>query len=220
MNYTFADAKGTGSASNSSVSSIENGTLTPTVISALDFSQTHRGSLNLDYRWDENEGGSILERLGMNILFTFNSGHPFTYSTGSPGQQGVELGALVENDARFSNPLEPVNVSTTPWNFNVDFRIDKTVNLGPLSANFYIYIQNLLNTKNVINVYRRSGNAEDDGYLSNPTLSSSVIASQGPRYVEMYRAINLALGQHYRTVTGNDLWSNPRQMRFGVRLEY
>ncbi len=220
VNYTFADAQGTGSANNSSVSSIENGTLTPTVISPLDFNQTHRGSVNLDYRFDENDGGSILERLGMNVLFTFNSGHPFTFSTGSPGQQGVELGALVENDARFSTPLEPVNVSTTPWNFNVDFRIDKSVNLGPLSANFYIYIQNLLNTKNVINVYRRSGNADDDGYLSNPSLSGSVVAAQGPRYVEMYRAINLALGQHYRTVTGNDLWSNPRQMRFGVRLEY
>lgn len=219
-NYTFADAKGTGSANNSSVSSIENGTLTPTVISPLDFNQTHRGSINLDYRFGENDGGPILERLGVNLLFTFNSGHPFTQSAGSPGQQGAELGALIENDARFSNPLEPVNISTTPWNFNIDLRIDKSLQLGPLNTNLYVYIQNLLNTKNVINVYRRSGNADDDGYLTNPTLSGSVIASNGPRYVELYRAINLGLGQHYRWVTGNDLWGSPRQIRFGIKLEY
>lgn len=220
LNYTFSDSRGTGSANNSSVSSVENGTLVPTVISPLDFSQAHRGSFNIDYRFDADDGGPVLEQLGLNVLFTFNSGHPFTFSQGSPGQQGPETGALVENDARFSNPLESVNASTTPWNFSIDLRLDKSVRLGPLSTNFYIYVQNLLDTKNVLNVYRRSGNADDDGYLNNPALSSSVIASNGQRYVDLYRAINLGLGQHYRTITGNDLWGNPRQIRFGLRLEY
>lgn len=219
LNYTFSDAKGTGSTTNSAVSSIENGTLFPTVISPLDFSQAHRGSFNLDFRFGPDDGGPILERLGANVLFTFSSGHPFTLSSGSPGQQGVETGALVENDARFSNPNEAVNTSTTPWNFQVDLRIDKTLSLGPLNTNFYVYVQNLLNTKNVINVYRRSGNAEDDGYLNNPDLSAGPISSLGPRYVDLYRAINLANGQHYRQITGNDLWASPRQIRFGMKLD-
>jgi outer membrane receptor protein involved in Fe transport len=219
VNYTLAVAKGTGSTTNAAVASIENGTLFPTVISPLDFEQAHRGAINVDYRFDRDDGGPILERLGLNILFTFNSGHPFTYSKGSIGQQGVELGALVENDARNSIPLEAVNSSTTPWNFNVDARLDKSVTIGPIEANFYIYVQNLLNTQNVLNVYRRSGNAADDGYLSNPDLSGPAVAQYGQGYVDMFQAMNLGLGQHYQAVVGQPLWGTPRQLRFGVRLE-
>ncbi len=218
LNYTFSDAKGTGSVTNGAVSTIENGTQYPTVISPLDFNQSHRGALNIDFRFAENDGGPILERLGANMLFSFNSGHPFTLSTGGAGQQGPENGALIENDARASIPVEAIGQSTTPWNTSLDLRVDKTVALGSLDANFYIYVQNLLNTKNVINVYRRSGNAEDDGYLNNPELSGAVVAGNGPQYVEMYKAINLQNGQAYRRVTGNDLWGSPRQIRFGMKL--
>ena len=219
INYTFSDAKGTGSTTNGAVSSIENGTQYPSVISPLDFSQSHRGAVNIDFRFGENDGGPILERLGVNVLFTFNSGHPFTLSTGGAGQQGPELGALIENDARASIPLEAIGASTTPWNTNIDLRLDKTVTIGPFDANFYIYVQNLVNTQNVLNVYRRSGNAFDDGYLNNPSLSGAAIAGNGPTYVEMYKAINLQNGAAYRRVTGNDLWGSPRQIRFGVKLD-
>lgn len=221
INYTFSDAKGTGSTTNGAVSTIENGTQYPTIISPLDFNQAHRGAINIDFRFGENDGGPILERLGVNVLFTFNSGHPFTFSRGSIGQQGPENGALVENDARFSFPNEAIGASTTPWNTSIDLRLDKTLALGPLDANFYVYVQNLLNTQNVVNVYRRSGNAYDDGYLTNPELSGAALSNPdlGSRYKEMYEAINLQNGQHYRRVTGNDLWGSPRQIRFGVKLE-
>ena len=219
INYTFADAKGTSSSPTSAVSALENGTLFPTVISPLDFQNSHRGSINLDYRFGKDDGGPILERLGANVLIRFNSGHPFTFSSGSIGQQGPEQGALIENDPRVSNPQEAVNSSTTPWNYNVDLRIDKTVDVGPLTANFYVYVQNLLNTKNVFNVYRRTGNAEDDGFLTNPELSGAIVAGRGPNYVALYRAINLANGTHYFSTTGNELFGTPRQIRFGMKLE-
>ena len=219
FNYTFSDAKGTGSTLNSAVSSIENGTLFPSVISPLDFNNSHRGSVNVDYRWGKDDGGAVLERLGINILLTFNSGHPYTLSSGSAGQQGVEQGALVENDPRTSTPVEPINSSITPWNFLFDLRLDKTVDIGPLSANFFVYVQNLLNTQNVVNVYRRTGNAEDDGWLSDPSLSGTVVAARGEGYVDLYRAINLENGTHYFITTGNDLWGTPRQIRFGMKLE-
>ncbi len=219
VNYTFADAKGTGSSPTSAVSSLENGTQYPSVISPLDFNNAHRGSVNLDYRFGKDDSGPILERLGANVLFTFNSGHPYTLSEGTIGQQGPEQGALVENDPRNSFPLESINASITPANFVIDLRLDKTVDIGPLSTNFFLYVQNLLNTKNVINVYRRSGSAEDDGFLSDPELSGSVVAAQGTGYVDLYRAINLENGTHYFSTTGLDLWGTPRQIRFGVKLE-
>ena len=219
VNYTYSDAQGTGSANNSSVSSAELGTIFPTVISPLEFNQTHRGSINVDYSFDKNDGGPILERMGLNLLFTFNSGHNYTKSTGSIGQQGASTGALPESDPRFSNPLESVNESTTPWVFNLDARWYKDVAIGGLNTEFYVYVQNVLNTRNVLNVYRRTGNAFDDGFLNNPDLSSGAIAANGQQYVDLYTQANLVDGRAYRNVTGNNLWGTPRQIRFGVKVE-
>lgn len=219
VNYTFSDAQGTGSTSNSSVSSVEQGTLYPTVISPLDFNYTHKGAVNFDYSFGKDDGGPILEQLGLNLLFTFNSGHPFTLTTGSIGQQGASTGALVESDPRFSNPLEGINGSTTPWQYNFNLRLYKGVDIAGFQTEFYIYVQNLLNTRTVINVYRRTGNASDDGFLSNPDLSSEIVAASGPGYVELYENANLKNGRHYSNTTGNDLWGTPRQIRFGVKVE-
>lgn len=219
LSYTYSDAQGTGSTANTAVASVEAGTLYPTVIAPLDFNQTHRGTVNVDYSFDKNDGGPILEQMGLNVLFTFNSGHPFTRSTGSIGQQGASTGALVESDARFSVPLEAINSSSTPWVSNFDARLYKGFTIGGVTAEAYVYVQNLLNTKNVINVYRRSGNAYDDGFLSNPDLSSAIVSSLGQGYVDLYRNINLVNGRHYRSVTGNNLWGTPRQIRFGMKLE-
>jgi len=220
VNYTLSDAQGTGSVGNSAISSVESGNVRPTVISPLVFNQSHRGTVNIDYRYGKNDGGSILEQLGANLLFTFNSGHPYTLSTGSVGQRGPELGAiLADDDPRQRTPLEAVGNSTTPWNFNFDLRIDKTVEISGLSFTFYTYIQNLLDTKNIVNVYARTGNAEDDGFLTNPELSGVIVQQLGTKYVEMYRALNLGHRLHYETTQNGDLFGTPRQIRFGVKME-
>jgi len=88
-----------------------------------------------------------------------------------------------------------------------------------MDLTFYAYAQNLLDAKNVINVYYRTGNAYDDGYLSNPALSGKVVEGLGPTYVAMYKAINLANRTHQWLFNGTDLYSSPRQLRFGVRME-
>ncbi|RMD92027.1 MAG: TonB-dependent receptor, partial [Calditrichaeota bacterium] len=221
LSYTFSDAQGTGSFPNSAVGAVELDDPIPTVVSPLDFSQRHRGSISFDYRFGKGDGGPILERLGVNLLFTFNSGHPYTRSTGGVGQQGPDLGGLLNNgDPRGRQALEPVGASTTPWVSNLDLRVDKTVTIGPVEANFYFYVQNLLNTKNVINVYQRTGNAEDDGFLTNPDLSAEIVAGAGQPYVELYRLINLADRQHQWALNGVDLFGTPRQFRFGVSFEY
>ncbi|MEK7250424.1 MAG: TonB-dependent receptor, partial [Bacteroidota bacterium] len=85
VNYTLSDAQGTGSSRSSTVSSVQAGPERPTVISPLQFNQTHRGSINVDYRFGKDDGGAILERLGANLLFTFNSGHAYTKALASSG---------------------------------------------------------------------------------------------------------------------------------------
>lgn len=222
LNYTLADAEGTNSFPSSANAAIEvtQGGVKPTQVTPLSYDQANRGSINLDYRFGKNDGGSVLEQAGLNLLFTFNSGNRYTLATGGGGQQGPETGAILnDGDPRSREPLEPVNNSTTPWNFNLDMRLDKMVSLGGLNLDIYAYAQNVFNTQNVINVYYRTGNAYDDGYLTNPNLSGKVIAGLGQQYVDLYRTINLADRQHQWNLNGVDLFSTPRQIRVGVRLD-
>lgn len=220
MNYTLSDARGTGSSLSSAVSGVENNTNLPTIISPLDFNETHRGSLYLDYRFAENEGGPVLERLGANLLFRFSSGHNFTLVGGSIGQRGPEEGGiLASDDPRSRKPVESINTSTTPWTFQTDLRVDRGFTLFGVNAQVYMYIQNLFNRQNVINVYGRTGNAKDDGFLTNPELSEKIVeANGGLEYQQLYEAINIANRQHYWFSEGGDIYDEPRQLRFGLKF--
>jgi hypothetical protein len=223
VNYTYSTAEGTNSLSNSGVGSTEVNSNVPTTLIPLDYNQTHRGTIFLDYRFGKDDGGPILEQLGINALITFNSGHPFTYSQNTGlGQSSAWTGGLTpigSGDTRGRRPIGPINSAKTPWVYNIDLRIDKTVDLFNLSINFYVYVQNLLNTKNVLNVYDKTGNAYDDGFL-NSADGQQIIA--GARYTkkfaDLYRAINYGNRQAAMSVYGFDLFGEPRQIRAGIFL--
>ena len=84
----------------------------------------------------------------------------------------------------------------------------------------FAYIENVFNTKNVVNVYSRSGNAYDDGFLTDPALSSEIVAAQGDLYVDLYENVNLANRQHYMTDFLQDLFGTPRVVRFGASVNF
>jgi len=225
VNYTFSTASGTNSLSGSGIGSTEVNGNVPTVLIPLDYNQTHRGSISLDYRFDKDDGGPILEQLGLNILVNFNSGHPFTYSqTSGLGQNLAWTGGITPigtGDTRGRRPIGPINSSNTPWVYNINLRIDKTVNLFDFDFNFYIYIQNLFNTKNVTNVYDKTGNAYNDGFL-NSQEGQNIIAD--PRYTErfadLYRSLNYENREAASTIYQFDLFGEPRQMRAGVLINF
>lgn len=218
---SFNDARGTGSFPNSNrgiVAAPLDGVTVyrPQYVTPLEFNNSVRGNFNLDYRFGKDDGGPILQQLGASLLVNFASGHPFTRGRG---------GADLEGDARDRIPLEALNSSTTPWTFQLDLRVDKTFRLfDELNANIYIFVINLLDTKNVENVFLRSGSTTDDGYLSDPKLGGQLIQTYGPRYEEFYRAINIDYYQQYQAApflgTTPYFYGPPRQVRFGVRLEY
>ncbi|MYC69855.1 MAG: hypothetical protein F4X17_04000 [Gemmatimonadetes bacterium] len=222
LNYTLSDARGTGSYTGSAISGVENETNLPTIISPLDFNETHRGSIFLDYRYPDNEPNPILRGLGANLLMSFTSGHNFTLVTGSIGQRGPEnAGVLDSFDPRSRKPLESINRSTTPWTFETNLRIDKGFSLFGLNAKVYSRILNLFNRKNVLNVYNRTGSDKDDGFLTNPELSQQIVeASGGQQYVQLYEAINLVNRQAYWSNEGGDIYDAPRQIRFGLQLDF
>jgi len=218
VNYTYSSALGTGSVTGSSLAGTEQGVAVPTIISPLDFNRPHVGSVNVDYRFGKDDGGPILSQLGANLLFQFQSGHPYTLREGAFGQQDESTGGEIA-DQRNRNPLESVNSSMTPWNYTVDLRLDKTIDFGPVAANLYVYAMNLTNKKNVTNVYMRTGNAWDDGFKSDSQTSASIAAAHGGElFWKMYDAINLN-GNGTNSQSGR-LLGTPRQIRAGIRLEF
>ncbi len=206
VNYTLADTRTTGSNTASAAGLWSAGSIVslPKYVFPADFDQPHRGNVLFDYRFGKNDGGPILEQMGLNFLLQFNSGHAYTRLQAS--QRGPAPG-----DPRFRIPIEPVGASSTPWYFQLDARLDKTFSLGVLDLNVYVYVINLLGTDNPVNAFFRTGDPNDDGWFS--TADGYNDGQQnGPQYVSFYQTVQL--GQN----SGN--FGPPRQFRFGLRLDY
>ena len=222
LNYTYSDAKGTNSFSSSGFGSVQSNGNVPTIVLALDYNQTHRGSMMFDYRFEKGDGGPIFERLGLNVLFTFNSGHPYTLAKDlGLGQEEAWTGGVVGTDTRQRSPNGPPNSLTTPWVYNFDLKVDKTVSIWNFDVNFYVYVQNVLNTKNVINVYDKTGSDKDDGFLSSEAGKTVVGGSRyTERFADLYRSLNLENRQHYWSQKGYDIYDTPRQLRLGILVNF
>jgi outer membrane cobalamin receptor len=212
-NYTYSDARGTGSSPSSSFRALW---LSPTETPflpkypmTLDFDQTHRGSVSLDYRFGVDDGPDvlgtkILERFGVNLLFQYNSGSPYT-----------RVSEFSFGDRR--TPIEAINSSRTPWYFMLDTRVDKTVTIGPLDVNFYIWVTNVLNLKNVTGVYATSGSASSNNFLATDEGQKQIAnyATYGDVFAELYQ------DYYYQQVLMNaGVWGPPRRIIFGLRMNF
>ncbi|MBC8344741.1 MAG: TonB-dependent receptor [Candidatus Marinimicrobia bacterium] len=215
-NYVFQDVRGT----NSYPSLGTIGWGKTTMIAATRYDQRHQASAVLDFRTGRT-GNMLTDNLGANLIASLNSGHPYTLSDGSMGQRDAGEGALLsDNDPRNRRPVEAINSSTTPSYFNLDIGLDKTFNIAGTNVKVYATIENLLNTQHIINVYNRTGDAYDDGFLSDPDLSSKIIANRGPEYVEMYQKINLANRNHWLNDHSFDLFGIPREIKTGIQVSF
>lgn len=222
VNYTLSSSRGTGSDSRSTRIAISDVSFAkyPLFISNMDHNQPHRGSVLLDYRFGKGDGGAILQGFGINTVMTFNSGHSFT-RVSEPGNLGQatpwNIGVRATQDPRQRFPAEVLNTSLTPWVFNVDMAVDKRLYFDRYNVRFFVNVLNLLNAKNILNVYQTTGTDDDDGWLKSP-LAGNFIATPG--YLDFYQAVNLDNRWHYLGATGHDLWSQPRSIRFGMTLEF
>lgn len=206
---SFTDASGTGTNPNSAggiVGAPLDGVTVfrPVYVSPLGQNRAFKGSLTLDYRFGKDDGGPILDQLGINIIANFDSGRPFTY-----GDSKEEYGG---NDARNTIAFEALNNSTTPGSFNVDLKIDKSFTLfDKINANVYVSVLNVFDIKNVQNVYTLTGSANDDGYLNNPNSGGKAVEKYGQKFKDIYKTIYFDYNGYY---------SDMRQILLGIRLEY
>lgn len=207
VNYSLSYAVGTGSNSNT----LRNITWLqgeyPKQTNPLDFDQRHTGNINLDYRLGEDQGPAFgnfrpFENFGINVLFSYNSGRPYTkVRVISEPFWGGGTGL---------RPLSAINANYSPWNYMVDMKIDKTFKLPVLNSrlNVYLWILNVLNTENAINVYPFTGDVDNNGWLESP---------DGRRWQETATPEEVEL---YKKREKNPFnYGAPRQIRLGIRLE-
>jgi outer membrane receptor protein involved in Fe transport len=221
VNYTLSFANGTGSEPQrqSRITWIQ--TASPKLVAPLDYDRRHAGSVNVDYRLGEGMGPKLgdmylLERTGLNLLFTFNSGIPYTRSEVT----NPFFGGVAE-----IKPTGAINGATTPWNFRFDLNLNRSFKVGPVDLVAFLSVINLLDADNVVSVYvaRRGGAAlenetgiyrgtglpDNSGWLA--TRDGQVWAqTNGPEAVRLFK----------EREANPENFGVPRQVRVGLRLEY
>ena len=163
--YTLQFADGTGSDAVSQGNLTENGNLR--TLFPLNFDERHRISTVLDYRFSAGRrydgpqlfGKDIFSNAGVNLQATAVSGRPFT-RTSVPREFGGD------------GTVGAINGARLPWNFTLNMRVDKNFQINslnsekPLFLNVYVRVQNLLDARNLLDVYSATGSPDDDGFLA------------------------------------------------------
>ena len=223
--YTLQFASMTGSSTSTASALIAAGV--PNLRSTFPTNADRRHSFNLmlDYRFSsgKNYDGPVINRkdgkspiqvlsnTGFALTINGGSGTPFTASrtVSSPISGG-------------NNLLEGTyNGSRIPASFRFDLRVDKDFDftIGKKEGkagreafvNVYLQILNLLNSKNITNVYAATGNPNDDGYLSAPEWQREINSQIDPQaFIQMYEL--------YVNSGGN--YSMPRQFRIGLSINF
>lgn len=182
--YTLQFASATGSNAGSAINLVNSGEPNLRVIFPTDRDQRHLLITTFDYRYgvgkDYNgpviNGRQILKNTGLNLVGTFGSGTPYS-------QQRVATGNAFISSSGSPQLEGTVNGSRLPGQFRVDVQIDRSIELTfgkdkekPKKAflNVYFLINNLLNTQNIVNVYRFTGNPDDDGFLNAPIWQPTI----------------------------------------------
>jgi hypothetical protein len=230
--YTLQFADGTGSSASDGFNLASSGQPNLRTLHPLDFDQRHTVLLNFDYRFgagkdykgprytkgkgsDKEKSINILENVGANILVRAGSGTPYSKQ------------ANISADGYFDVPQRKslegsINGSNLPWNFRVDLKVDKDIDLscggdkdgnGKKNAalNIYLQVLNVLNTKNIINVYKATGNPDDDGYLASADAQSDIASKANPQAFQDLYYVRMQDPRNFQ---------RPRVIRLGLMLSF
>jgi len=210
--YSLQFADGSGSDANSSQGINNRGIIRNLIPLSID--ERHRITAVLDYRYFRGEGPEIagarpFQNMGVNFNIATVSGRPYSRSAivdafGGSGFQGA------------------INGARLPWTFNVDMRVDKSFKVktssegkSTLDFNVYLRVQNLLNSRNVTDVFTFTGDPDSDGYLVSDFGQDRIgsINAQG-RDALSYQDV------YAWRLNAIDNFSAPRRIYLGVILDF
>jgi hypothetical protein len=214
--YTFQQAKNTGSDPDTYLdfgsrvlNQVSGGNQPPPqAILPTDFSRPHNlavaAALNFPNDWQQGSiTGAILENVGLFATFRYTSGTPYTRCEDEADESVVSGDNC---DASFPDPL---NSSRLPSYKNLDLRLTKGFGIGGLDLTGYVEARNVLNFKNIIQVFTTTGGvnnareeeknfAADSADYANEASASGVLLPTG--------AIDLRFGGAADPRTGCGSW--------------
>jgi carboxypeptidase family protein/TonB-dependent receptor-like protein len=166
VSYTYQAAKNTGSDPDTYLdfgsrvlNAISGGNQPPPqAILPTDFSRPHTlsGAFSLNFPGGWHQGstiGSILQNFGVFTLFRYTSGNPYTPC--DPTVQGDADVVSGDNCDRFFP--EPLNSARLPAFKQLDMRFTKGFGIGGLDITAYLDARNILNFRNIIQVFAAKG---------------------------------------------------------------
>mgnify|MGYP000023542103 CR=1 FL=1 len=152
LSYTLSWARGTSSYANEAFYEfIQRGDTAPMVEYPLDFDQRNRFFGQLDLTVPAGMSGigwldAVLDSFGAHVIAYMGNGFPYS----PPGGKG--------DPATWNTRLKP-------WRSNVDAALSKPVRLGRLSLNLVAEVLNVLDIRDIMNVYAATGQPNDDGIV-------------------------------------------------------
>ena len=198
-NYTLQFAKGTGSTSTSAATMIASGQPNLRTLTTLAYDQRHVLNANINLSCGPSQGFPItlkkqnkqiypLENAGMNITAKAGSGLPYTRSSTIASLTGQGAYQLVGSPYGSRMPWQySCNVKFyKAWLLKLKDSDDKRAQkMGSLQA--YLDINNIFNFSNVSSVYRYTGNASDDGFLTADEFQAYISSQVCPQsYIDYY----------------------------------
>ena len=216
-NYTLQFADGTGSSASSGQSLVNTGQPNLRSTIPLAFDQRHAISASVDYRYGSGKdyngpvlfGKNILANAGANMVLSAGSGTPYSKQSNitQEAASGINDRSTLEGS---------LNGSRLPWQFRISAKFNKEFEIKwsdkkRSNVNLYVQIQNLLDAKNIISVYRATGNPEDDGYLTSSAAQNAINAQNSP---ESFRYL------YSLAVNNPNNYSLPRMIRAGLSFEF
>ena len=220
--YTLQFADGTGSNSTTALNLVSSGAGNLKTLMPLSFDQRHVIVLSADYRYGAGKeyngpkmfGKDILSNTGVNIIFRTASGEPYT-------KTGRVVNSAVITGAESSPMVGSFNTSRLPWTTTVDLKVDKNIDLKwgkgegeertKAYLNVYLQVMNLLDTRNILDVYSATGNPNDDGYLAASEWQSKISENTDEQaFRDLYQAKMLDPSNY----------SLPRRIRLGLQLNF
>ena len=176
LDYTLQAAKGNASDPNATRDYLVSGKLPEIQLVKLNWDQTHTFNVTFSY--------SSQDLWGFSLIGSYGSGFPYTPT------QAIAISDLLTNS------------QLKPSTFNLDLRAYKDFMIGTLKITIFTRVYNLLDTKNMLNVYGDSGVADftQDIYLRKLAGQTKIVNT---------------VDQYYANPT---YYSEPRRIEFGASL--
>ncbi len=156
---------------------------------------TIRAKLNYNF---SGEGDTFLRNSKLDIIYSYSTGK--YYIKPLPENQTVAM----------------AETGYTPDISYLDLRFDKAwVVSEKIKANFFIRVNNVFDTKNIINVFPETGSAKE----SETSLRYDGYTGAG-KEAALYKAINIDNAEEFRSRYGMELYGPPRQILLGLEISY